>query len=69
MKKLPVSAMENLLKKAGAKRVSESAKDELAKHLIKKIETTTAKSQELAEHASRKTIKKQDIEMALDLEL
>lgn len=67
MKKLPVSTMENLLKKAGAERVSESAKEEILKILLKKIETITIKSQEFAQHANRKTIKKQDIEMELDL--
>lgn len=67
MKKLPTSTMEILLKKAGAERVSESAKEEILNILLKKIEKTSAKSQEFAEHANRKTIKKKDIEMSLNL--
>lgn len=58
--------MENLLKKAGAERVSESAKKELIKILTKKVEKTTSNAQEFAQHANRKTIKKQDIKMVLD---
>ena len=65
MKQLPLSVMELLLKKAGAKRVSESAKIELQNALVKKIEEIGKKAMIFANHAGRKTIKKKDIELSI----
>jgi DNA-binding protein len=64
MAKLPATVMEALLKKAGAKRVSESAKDELNNALKKKVETITQKAMTFSKHAGRKTLKKEDIDLA-----
>jgi DNA-binding protein len=58
---LPTFAMEKLLKKAGAKRVSEPAKEALQKTLEKKLEQATKKATLFAKHAGRKTIKKEDV--------
>jgi histone H3/H4 len=66
MKKyLPLSTMEALLKKAGAKRVSESAKEELQKVLDSEIARISKKATVFSSHAGRKTIKKEDIELAI----
>ncbi len=67
MKTLPIAPMEYLLRKAGADRVSESSKIELQKILYENIKKITPKAQEFALHASRKTIKADDVKMALDL--
>ena len=62
---LPNVVMEKLLKKAGAKRVSESAKEELMRILKKKIEELSKKASAFSKHAGRKTLKKEDIELSL----
>jgi len=62
---LPILTMENLLKKAGAKRVSESAKLQLQKILFQKITKITRKANNFSNHAGRKTIKKSDIELVI----
>jgi histone H3/H4 len=64
--KLPLSVMEKLLKKAGAKRVSETAKTELSSHLEAKARAVSAKAIEFSTHAGRKTIKKEDINLVLE---
>jgi DNA-binding protein len=61
MATLPTYAMEKLLKKSGAKRVSEPAKEELQKNLAKTIDQLTKKAALFAKHAGRKTIKKEDL--------
>jgi DNA-binding protein len=66
MARLPVFSMEKLQKKAGAKRVSESAKEELQKTLEKEIEQKTKKAMLFAKHAGRKTIKKEDVFLTND---
>jgi histone H3/H4 len=65
MKALPFSIMEVLLKKAGAKRASLGAKDELKKSLEKKAHEISKKALSLSGHAGRKTVKKKDIELVL----
>ena len=57
--------MEHLLKNSGAKRVSEDAKTELNKILIDRITELSQKAIKLSSHANRKTIKKQDIDLAI----
>ena len=63
---LPLAAMEKLLRAAGAKRVSEQAKQELQKILSDEINKITKKAALFSEHAGRKTIKKEDISISLD---
>lgn len=64
MDELPISVMEALLKKAGATRVGESAKKELKELLEKKAEEITKKAIVFSNHAGRKTIREEDIELA-----
>ena len=62
---IPPAAVVELVKKAGAERVSEEAAKALAEYLIE-IGTDIAKeSIKLAKHAGRKTVKKADIELAI----
>ena len=64
-KLLPLAAMEKILKKGGAQRVSDKAKEAL-KELIEEIGHDIAiKSIKLAVHAGRKTIKADDIKLAV----
>lgn len=63
-KGIPVAAMERLLKKAGAQRVSEDAKLALKKALEDYAQKIGESSIKYAAHASRKTIKAEDIELA-----
>ena len=62
---LPLAAMEKILKQGGAERVSDKAKVAL-KNAIEDIANAIAlKSIKLAEHAGRKTIKSEDIKLAV----
>ncbi len=62
---LPVSQMHRLCKKAGADRVSEAAAKELA-NVLEEIGVKIAKEAlDYAVYAGRKTIKVEDIEIAV----
>ena len=62
---LPLAAMEKLLKQGGADRVSDKAKVAL-KNAIEEIANEIAsKSIKLAVHAGRKTVKAEDIKLAV----
>lgn len=61
---LPLAAMEKIMKKAGAERVSESAKLAL-KNVLEEIgEDIASNAVKFALHAGRKTIKGGDIKLA-----
>lgn len=62
---LPLAPVERLLRKAGAKRVSENAKIELAKAIENYAMQLSKKAAELAKNARRKTVKVEDIKAAL----
>ncbi|MGC8929151.1 MAG: histone family protein [Candidatus Woesearchaeota archaeon] len=64
-KTIPIAAMENLLKRSGAKRISEDAKAELKKSLEIISEEITKQALEFAKHARRKTIRSEDIKLAI----
>ena len=62
---LPLAAMEKILKQGGAERVSEKAKVAL-KNAIEEIANEIAvKAIKLSAHAGRKTIKSEDIKLAV----
>ena len=64
-KLLPLASMEKLLKQGGAERVSDKAKIAL-KNVIEDIAHEIAsKSIKLAIHAGRKTVKAEDIKLAV----
>ncbi|MCW1296155.1 MAG: NFYB/HAP3 family transcription factor subunit [Candidatus Parvarchaeota archaeon] len=61
---LPLATMEKIIKKGGAERVGEDAKQALAEVLEEIAIQISARAATLAKHAGRKTIKLEDIEIA-----
>ncbi len=61
---LPLAAMEKLLKKAGAGRVSEDAKDALREYLEEVAAGLGVKAIKFAQHSGRKTVKGADVKLA-----
>jgi len=61
---LPAAAMEKLLKKAGASRVSEDAKEALREVLEDYALELGGKAIKFAQHSGRKTVKSADIKLA-----
>ena len=61
---LPLASVDKLIRKAGAHRVSEGASRELSVHLEEMAIVVAREAITLAEHAGRKTVKAEDIELA-----
>ena len=61
---LPVAGMEKLLKKAGATRVSQDAKEAMRDVLEEHAMTLGAKAIKFAQHSGRKTVKSSDVKLA-----
>jgi len=61
---LPILVMEKILKETRL-RVSEDAKVELRNVLESKVKDISKKAIEYAEHAGRKTVRAEDIELAI----
>ena len=61
---LALAAMDKLIRKSGAKRVSESAKKALRDLLEAYASKIADKSVQLAKHGGRTTVKSSDIELA-----
>ena len=59
------SAMDKLMRKAGAERVSDSAKKKLKSVLEKRAVEISKRAVRFSKHAGRKTLKSRDIEMAV----
>ena len=62
---LPLAAIEKLLKQGGAERVSDKAKVALKNALEDIAHEIAVKSIKLAVHAGRKTVKSEDIKLAV----
>jgi len=60
---LPLKAVERILRKAGAKRVSKSASEEFAKYLEEFAKEIASEAAELAKHSGRQTVTEQDVLM------
>ena len=65
MSKLPLAVMERILKEGGAERVSEDAKEALAEVLEDYGLEIAKDAVLLSEHASRKTVRKEDVKLAV----
>lgn len=61
---LSLTAMDKILRKVGALRVSDSAKKELAEVLEGTAQELGKTAKKFAEHAGRKTITEKDIKLA-----
>ncbi len=62
---LPLAPVERIIRKAGADRVSEGARDILAEILEEYGIKISREAITLAKHAKRTTVKREDIELAL----
>lgn len=65
MAKLSLSAMEKLLREAGAERVSKAAKMALSNALVDRSKEIGQKAARLALHSGRKTVTEEDVRLAL----
>ena len=61
---LTLQAIRRLIKRAGAKRISDQAVKELARVLEERAKAMLVESKRLSEHAGRRTVMKHDIKMA-----
>jgi histone H3/H4 len=63
MAALPLKAVERILRKAGAKRVSKSAAEEFSKFLEELAGEIAADAAQLAQHSGRVTVTEKDVQM------
>jgi DNA-binding protein len=64
-REIPLAAMEKILREVGAQRISEKSKESLQKVLEEKCREVGMLAMRFAMHANRKTIKEDDIQLAL----
>lgn len=62
---LSIAAVHRLIEKAGAERVGDDAAEELRRILEELAERIGKKAKDLASHAGRKTVKAEDVRLAV----
>lgn len=62
---IPVSPIDRLMRKAGADRVSEEASKKMVELLEEYADEVARSAAEVARHTGRKTVKAEDIKLAL----
>ena len=63
---IPLASMEKIMKDAGAERVADDAKIALKEIIEEKAREISERAAKFALHAGRKTIKSEDIKLALN---
>ena len=66
MAELPIATVTRLIRNAGAERVSEGASEALIEELEAKADEIVKKAINLSKHAKRSTVKREDIEAAIN---
>ncbi|MCJ7720362.1 MAG: NFYB/HAP3 family transcription factor subunit [Candidatus Hadarchaeum sp.] len=64
MVELPVAAVDRIIRKSGARRVSEDAANALSEVLEERAIVIAGEAAKLAEHAGRRTVRDVDIRLA-----
>lgn len=65
MSQIPKAPITRIMKDSGAERISDDAKDAITKHLENFAHEITVEANKVAKIAKRKTIKKDDIDLAV----
>jgi histone H3/H4 len=65
MAELPIAPIGRIMKNAGAHRVSDDARNVVARYVEEDVQKVTSYSVKLAKHAGRKTVNAADVQYAI----